>query len=159
MNRPVTQIRPVFTRTPQERRALSRLRRKTEKAVEQLIAVLDAMMADPDFEDGGDDEAGADEEPSLGWAATVRQEGPHWHGPHRHDVDCERDDSDKEPNLGSSSCVGRCGGGIDGMSGRFTGLTIDHHAWDQTTWAAAGDCGEREIEPEAGDDEACGDVL
>lgn len=90
-------LRPLVVRSPQERRSLARLRRKTEKAVEQLLTLLDDLASDPDLEDG-EDGADADDEPSLGWTASTRQQGPNWHGPGAIEIDIEQEHDGREPD-------------------------------------------------------------
>ena len=97
-------------------------RERIEAAVDGLLRLLDELDGNPDEEDGGDLEpttgpSYADEceiedpEPSLGWTATIRQEGPNYHGPislgwHYLPIDAEeehdgREDDEREPSLGS----------------------------------------------------------
>ena len=128
----ITRLRPVIIRTPQERRALSRLRRKMEKSVEHILAVLDELAGDPDLEDGGDDEDGQDGEPDLGWTATTRQQGQNWQGGGHLANFChdnELDTADAEPSLGAPE--NHTGAVWHLPDGRFVHAT-------QTRWARGG---------------------
>ena len=129
-----TKIQPIM---PAASRALSSTRRqRIEDRIERLISVLDAQDApSEDRENSGDDEPDGDGEPSLGWGTDKNQEralknclvgncpvfGP----------DCEDDDSDLEPSLGSF------------------GGTFDGDYSNQERWAWGGD---DEREHDAGDE-------
>ena len=63
--------------------ALRRLRQEAAAEIERLIALLDALDADPDLEEPGD------LEPSLGWTFTGYLGG---------DSDCEDQDDEDEDN-------------------------------------------------------------
>lgn len=82
------------------------VRRVLEDEIERLIAMLDELDGDADFEQGEDDEDGHDAEPCLGWSAS----GAHGLGDDREqdvgdegeevceDEGADRDDA--EPMLG-----------------------------------------------------------
>lgn len=98
---------------------LQRLRAEAAAWIEELLALVDAIDADPDLEDTADGEPsipsiygddreedpseqeddGSDYgEPSLGWSTNIRQSGRSWLGT-KHD-DREDDRCDLEPSLG-----------------------------------------------------------
>jgi hypothetical protein len=142
-------------------RAAHAFRQHLELAAENLIELLDEIDGDPDFENHPDHgehtgiEPDADEEGSLGWTATLRQEGRHWRGaldwcPWH--VDVEADDSDHEdehdgcePDVDDEPSLGACE--IGTMSGRdFYGRWFfKDTGWDQTQWSSGG-CSDREEE-------------
>ena len=89
----------------QRGKALKKLRRLREKArdeIDRLLEFLDASDLDPDVEDGGDDEDGRDAEPSLGSLDRVPNQNRSWLTAPAYILDCELDDCDDEPSLGSS---------------------------------------------------------
>ncbi|WP_206456250.1 hypothetical protein [Aurantimonas marina] len=67
-----------------------------EDAIDALLAVRDAIEPDPDLEDSGDKEDGADDEPSLGVAGIWTAAGL------QHDLEADdgdrEDGGDSEPN-------------------------------------------------------------
>lgn len=69
-----------------------------ERAVEQLLDILDVLDGDPDLEDDGT------AEPWIGWPGEnyihVGQGAKHLPGEGFLNVDCEHDESEKEPWLG-----------------------------------------------------------
>jgi hypothetical protein len=90
--------------------------------LEDMIAALDQLDGDPDLESSmgyqpypdeceGD---GADNEPSLGWTATVNQSAAGWRGPtdgygcidREDEHDGREPDADLEPTLGGSEPYG-----------------------------------------------------
>lgn len=74
------------TNVPANGRAMPnpRLRRRMEAAIETLLATLDALDGDTDFEPANDDE------PNLGWNDR---------GLHGDNDDREADDDDREPDV------------------------------------------------------------
>lgn len=70
-------------------RTLHLRRAKLEAHIEQMIALLDELDGDPDFEEGGDDE------PSIGAFGRISKHGLQY--------DLEDDQSDSEPDLGWSN--------------------------------------------------------
>lgn len=73
------------------------IRRAAGREVERLLALLDRLDADPDLEDGGDDEE-EPAEPSLGWTSTFNQAsrnrlGSDWI------VDAEAEHDGREPDV------------------------------------------------------------
>lgn len=116
----------LATQQRQRERALRRLRKLRVKArneIDRLLEFLDASDIDPDLEDTGDAEEGADAEPSLGSFDRMTDQSKSWQTVDRNPdlygwaggVDNELDDADHEPALGS----------LDGQG-------------DQTAWAAGG---------------------
>ncbi|MGB7698871.1 MAG: hypothetical protein WBL57_06095 [Methylovirgula sp.] len=95
-------------------------REKIETALDKLIALLDAIDPDPDFEpwlagaanDGGQDLEGdpSEEEPSLGATEALNQDSA-WRAAVALGIDLEFDadtcpDADREPSLGSPEYLG-----------------------------------------------------
>jgi hypothetical protein len=64
-----------------------------------LISILDGEEADPDLEDGGDDEEGPDREPTLGWTSIFNQASRHRLG------EVWLNDGECEPSLGAPEAV------------------------------------------------------
>jgi hypothetical protein len=99
-------------------RALATLRKAARDEIERLIDFLDRAAGDPDLEPAGDENeptlgwpaggprvAGStmdgEAEPSLGWTGIVNQASRNRLGDGE---DYEKDDSDREPSLGSRAC-------------------------------------------------------
>lgn len=76
---------------------LRRLRREARDEIDRLLHFLDASDIDPDLEDGFDDEPTGDDEQTLGWTDLESRWG--CHAPNLDD--CEADESEDEPSLGS----------------------------------------------------------
>lgn len=74
------------------------LRRRMQRAIDDLIAALDALDGDADFEAANDDE------PSLGWHGCGRGAAGRLDGPAMDTGadDREHDDADDEPSLGAA---------------------------------------------------------
>jgi hypothetical protein len=94
----------VGFKTPQDRQRERQLRKRMALAIERLIDVLDALDAGgEDVEDDDPGEDNGDDEPSLGATLNLNQAkgwGPcHWS--HGAALDCELDNADREPSLGS----------------------------------------------------------
>ena len=87
-------------------KAIGRLRKAAIDEIDRLIRFLDETenhMA-IDCEDGGDDEPGGDDELSLGCQETVVSQASAWNQPtDYHFGDCEHDDCDDGPSLGSKN--------------------------------------------------------
>jgi hypothetical protein len=85
-------------------------RKEREALIELLIDSLDEIDGDPDREDGGDLEDGADDEPSLGTTEHLRQDDVRLVG--RDGWTCpdelEEDTADDEPSLGSAGFFHEC---------------------------------------------------
>jgi hypothetical protein len=74
-------------------------RQIVEAEIELLIGLLDTLDADPDLEDSADQEGdNPDDEPSLGAPDARTGSWAGIQGEAYHDVDCEADDSDREPD-------------------------------------------------------------
>lgn len=82
-------------------------RKKLEIALDSLVAILDAIDGDPDFEESDPAEPVGDDEPSLGSTTAVNQDMA-WRAPFALGTDLEFDgetapSADAEPSLGSLS--------------------------------------------------------
>ncbi|WP_237479269.1 hypothetical protein [Lichenibacterium dinghuense] len=122
-------------------------------ALDAAIAALDALDADPDLEEEPDDEAGGDDELSLGWREAVRQ------------LDLGHGSDDGEHTLGAperSPYAPPMGASFyKPANGRRLQRCFVGRVWNQTAWAAGANLdGEGEPEPgydlPEGDDEKCG---
>ncbi len=80
------------------------LRKEASDEIDRLLGFLDASDIDPDLEETGDDEEGADTEPSLGSFDRMVDQSKAWRqnaGELCFSIDAEQDDADNEPSLGS----------------------------------------------------------
>ena len=127
--------------TPEEAfQAIGRLRKDARAEIDRLLQFLDETENHMcvDDEDGADDEPGGDDELSLGSQDTVTNQAAAWNQPTDYFMgDCEQDDCDDEPSLGSRN---------------------DAEWNDQAFWAAPGTADDREdehdgAEPDDGDNE------
>jgi hypothetical protein len=83
-------------------RRLRSLRKEAADEIDRLLGFLDASDIDPDLEETGDDEEGADAESSLGAFDRMVDQSKAWtqkHGELCFSVDAEQDDADNEPSL------------------------------------------------------------
>lgn len=96
---------------PLHTRVRAAVRRCLADEIEELIALLDRLHGDPDFEPDADDE------PSLGWSATMALGSA---DDREEDVGDEREpDEDREPALGWTDAEGQHGMQRFGEPGRW----------------------------------------
>ena len=139
---------PIEQLTPEKVRqcflGMRAIRREATQEIERLIALLDRLSPDPDFEEQGDnDDDPSQDEPSLGsvdnFTDQTRWAAGGCTGEHDVDAEGEHDgsepDEDGEPTMGWSE-DGSGGGGQDGEAepslGSFDRMFDQSKSWRQT---------------------------